>query len=221
MSNPVAVIVGAGAGLGAAVGRAFGQAAYDIALIARREATVATIGEQLQASGITVGWTTADAANPPELAAAVERFGRHAGRIDVLHYNVVAFRSAPAGPLRAEQLLDDLAAGTAGLLTAVAAARPFMSAGGAVLATGSLAADRPMRSAASLGVQKAALRNLVAALDKDLRGDGIRAASVTVNGTIAEETPFAPARIADVFVELARQASSGEGGWRTEVPYDG
>ena len=42
--------------------------------------------------------------------------------------------------------------GSAGCSTAVQAARPFMSAGGRVTATGSMAADRPSAGAASLGV---------------------------------------------------------------------
>lgn len=221
MANPVAVIVGAGPGLGAAVGRAFGRAGYDVALIARTEATVGVIGERLQSEGITAGWAAADAGDPQQLRAAVERLGRHAGRIDVLHYNAVAFRPTPAGELTAAQLLEDLGVGAAGLLTAVAAAQPLMPPGSAVLATGGGTADRPMRSAASLGVQKAALRNLVGALDKDLRAAGIRAASVTVHGTIAEGTPFAPDLIAEVFVRLAAEAPTVGEDWRTEVAYKG
>ena len=221
MNNPVAVIVGAGPGLGAAVAWAFGRAGYDVALIARTEATVGAIGERLQSEGITAGWATADVADESQLRAAVERCGQHAGRIDVLHYNAVAFRPTPAGELTAGQLLEDLGVGAAGLLTAVAAAQPLMTAGSVVLATGSGTADRPMRSAASLGVQKAALRNLVAALDKDLRRDGIRAASVTVHGTIAEGTPFAPDLIAEVLVRLAAQAPTAGDRWRPEVEYKG
>ena len=49
MSNPVVVVVGAGRGLGAAIARRFGQGGYDVALIARTEATLTEIGETLQA----------------------------------------------------------------------------------------------------------------------------------------------------------------------------
>jgi NADP-dependent 3-hydroxy acid dehydrogenase YdfG len=219
MSSPVAVILGVGPGLGAASARAFGAAGYDVALIARSEATLAEIGAGLQGEGITAGWTTADAGDPAAVHSAVARLGGHAERIDVLHYNAVAFRALRAGELTPAQLLTDLAVGAAGLLAATAAARPLMRRGSVVLATGSVAADRPMASAASLGVQKAALRNLVAALDGDLRPDGIRAASVTVNGTISAGTAFDPGRIAEVFVRLA--AAPRQDDWRTEVPYDG
>ena len=53
-----------------------------------------------------------------------------------------------------------------------------------MVATGSMAADQPWHEAASLGVQKAGLRNLVRSLDATLRDDGVRAVSVTVNGTL-------------------------------------
>jgi NAD(P)-dependent dehydrogenase (short-subunit alcohol dehydrogenase family) len=155
------------------------------------------------------------------LTAAIQRLGQHAGRIDVLHYNPVAFRAARPSQLTAQELLEDLAVGTAGLLTAAAAARPLMRAGSCILATGSLAADRPMASAASLGVQKAALRNLMITLDRDARKDGVRAASVTVRGTIAAGTPFDADRVAAVFVELAAMAAGGGDDWRAEVAFDG
>src|SRR6478609_11868194 len=92
MSNPVIVIVGAGPGLGAAIARRFGQAGYDVALIARTEATLTEIGESLQAEDITAGWTPVDITDDAALRAALARFGGHTGRIDALHFNPSAFR---------------------------------------------------------------------------------------------------------------------------------
>lgn len=221
MENRVAVIVGAGPGLGAAVARKLGRAGFAIALIARNEQRLTELGEALQAEDITTGWTAVDVADSDQLAAAVTRFGGFSGQIDVLHHNAVAFRSAAASGLSATDLLADLSVGTASLLTAVSAALPFMQAGGLVLATGGGSADHPMTSAASLGVQKAALRNLMLALDQDLRARGIRAASLTVNGTIAAGTPFDPDRIADAFAALVADAGSAGDDWQTEVPYNG
>ena len=217
----IAVIVGAGPGLGAALARRLGRDGWALALIARNEQRLTALGTSLQAAGVTVGWTAVDVADTAGLAAAVTRFGGFADRIDVLHHNAVAFRSAPATALTAEQLLADLAVGTAGLLTGLQAALPFLPSGSLVLATGGGSADSPMTSAASLGVQKAALRNLVTAVHRDVRGRGIRAASLTVNGTIAEGTPFAPDRIADAVAALVESARTGGDRWRTEVGYDG
>ncbi len=217
----VAVIVGAGPGVGAAVARALGRKGFDIALVARDEQRLEELGKKLQADGITAGWTPVDAADAGGLAEAIDRFGGHADRIDIVHHNAVAFRGESAATLSADDLLTDVGVGAASLLTATQAALPYMSAGGLVLATGGGAANRPMRQAASLGVQKAALRNLVAALDLDLRERGIRAASITVNGTISPGTAFDPDLIAAAFVRLVDSFDAGAADWRTTVPFNG
>jgi NADP-dependent 3-hydroxy acid dehydrogenase YdfG len=217
MSNPVIVVVGAGAGVGASVARRFGREGYDVALLARSADRLESLGTSLQAEGITTGWAAADTTDGPALTQAIVRFGGHAGRIDVLHFNPSAFRQKDPLALSPDELLDDVRVGVAGLLTAVQAARPYMSAGARITATGSMAADEPWNEAASLGVQKAALRNLVKSIDTTLAPHGIRAMSLTVNGTLAPDTRFSPDLVADAIYSAATRA----GDWRTEVPYDG
>ncbi len=218
MSNPVIVVVGAGPGVGASVARRFGREGYDVALLARTAEPLEELGTQLRGEGITTGWSALDITHAAALTAAVERFGGHAGRIDVLHFNPSTFRRLDPLHLSADALLEDVRVGAASLLTAVQAARPFMSAGGRVTATGSMAADQPWHEAASLGVQKAALRNLVRSLDTTLRPDGIRAVSVTVRGTLERGTAFDPDRVADA---IHAAASRPDDAWTAEVPYPG
>jgi NADP-dependent 3-hydroxy acid dehydrogenase YdfG len=86
------------------------------------------------------------------------------------------------------------------------------------VATGSAAADLPSHRAASLGVQKAGLRNLIRSVDTTLAGDGIRAVSVTVNGTLERGTAFDPDRVAEALYAAVHQP---EDAWQVEVPYDG
>ncbi len=93
-----------------------------------------------------------------------------------------------------------------------------MSDGGRITATGSMAADQPWHKAASLGVQKAGLQNLVRSIDATLADDGIRAVSLTVRGTLSREGPFTPDRVAEAIHAAAHQ-DAGE--WRAEVPYEG
>ncbi|MGN6752193.1 MAG: SDR family oxidoreductase [Intrasporangium sp.] len=218
MGDKVAVIVGVGAGLGASVARRFGSAGYDVALIARSAAYLEELGTELQGQGVTTGWTPVDISDAPALRAAVERFGIHLGRIDVLHYNPSVFRQADPLQLGVDELLEDVRVGVGGLLTAVQAARPVMPRGARVLATGSMAADEPWNEACSLGVQKAALRNLVRSLDTTLAPDGIRAMSLTVRGTLASEGPFAHDRVAGA---LFAAAQTPDDDWQAEVSYTG
>lgn len=218
MSNPVILVVGAGPGLGSAVARRFGREGYDAALIGRDADRLHELGTTLQGEGVTTGWAAADITDAPAFTAAVTRLGESTGRIDVLHFNPSAFRQKDPLALSPDELLADLRLGVASLLTAVQAARPFMRSGGRVTATGSMAADEPWHEAASLGTQKAALRNLVLSIDTTLAPDGIRAASLTVNGTLGAGTAFAPERVADALFDLASTADSD---WRAVIPYDG
>jgi NAD(P)-dependent dehydrogenase (short-subunit alcohol dehydrogenase family) len=218
MSNPVIVVVGAGPGLGAAVARRFGREGYDVALLSRNADQLDELGATLQAEGITTGWTALDVTDDEALREAITRFAGHAGHLDALHFNPSAFRHKDPLALTPDELLADVRLGVAALLTAVQAARPFMSAGARVTATGSMAADAPWDEAASLGVQKAGLRNLVRSIDTTLKPEGIRAVSVTVNGTLAPGTAFDPALVADAVYAASRQ---DEAHWQVEVPYDG
>jgi len=218
MDTKVLVVVGAGRGVGASVARRFGREGYDVALTARSPEPLAALGAELQEAGVTAGWTPVDIADAENLTQAVERFAQHAGRIDVLHFNPSVFRPLDPLALTAQQLLADVNVGTAALLTAVQAARPAMRAGARIIATGSMAADHPSHQACSLGVQKAALRNLVRSIDQTLAPDGIRAASVTVNGTLAPDGPFSPDRVADAIYEMVVTPDER---WQDEVAYDG
>jgi NAD(P)-dependent dehydrogenase (short-subunit alcohol dehydrogenase family) len=218
MTRPVVVVVGAGPGVGASVARRFGREGYAVVLLARGADRLAQLGAALGSAGVDVSWTAVDVTDDAALHRAVSEAGERAGRIDVLHFNPSAFRQKDPLALTTEELLEDVRLGVGALLVAVQAARPFMTAGGRVTATGSMAADSPWHEAASLGVQKAGLRNLVRSVDATLRPHGIRAVSVTVNGTLAPDTPFAPEHVADAVFEAARQDPSA---WRDEVSFDG
>lgn len=218
MSRPVIVVVGAGPGVSGSVARRFAREGYDVALLGTDQEQLTALAAELGALGVAVGHTVADVTDAEATTAAIRRFGDHAGRIDVLHFNPSAYREKDPLGLSVPELLEDVALGVGALLTAVQAARPYLSAGGRVTATGSMAADQPSKAAASLGVQKAGLRNLVHSLDATLEPDGIRAVSVTVRGVLAQEGPFTPDRVADAIWAASRQ---DEGAWRTEVPYAG
>jgi NADP-dependent 3-hydroxy acid dehydrogenase YdfG len=220
MSRPALVVVGAGPGVSGSVACAWAAGGYDVGLVGLADDALAALAERLHDVDpeVAVESRTADltdvAAATEAIRAAAERFGR----VDVLHFNPSAFRQEDPLSLTVEHLLADVALGVGALLTAVQAARPFLSAGARITVTGSMAADKPWNQAASLGVQKAGVRNLVHSLDATLRDDGIRAVSVTVRGTLSDDGPFHPDRVAEALLAAARQP---EDSWETEVPYSG
>lgn len=218
VSKPVIVIIGAGPGVSGSVARRFADEGYDVALLGADQQVLDDLVPDLEARGATVGHTVADVTDERVARDAVRRFGEHAGRIDVLHFNPSAFREKDPMELTVPELLEDVALGVGALLTVAQAARPYMSSGGRISVTGSMAADQPWERAASLGVQKAGVRNLVHSLDKTLEPDGIRAVSVTVRGSLSREGAFTPDRVAEA---LWAAVTTDESAWRSEVPYSG
>jgi NADP-dependent 3-hydroxy acid dehydrogenase YdfG len=218
MSRPVLVVVAAGPGVSGSVARRFAREGYDVGLLGREEDPLRVLAAELEAAGATVGQAVVDITDGDATTGAIRRMGEHTGRIDVLHFNPSAFREKDPLELSVPELLEDVALGVGALLTAVQAARPFLPTGGRVTATGSMAADRPWHRAASLGVQKAGLRNLVHSLDATLAPDGIRAVSVTVRGVLARDGAFTPDRVADAIWAAARRDDAE---WTSEVAYSG
>ena len=218
MNSPVVLVVGAGPGVGGSVARRFGRDGYDAALVGLDGGVLEELAGSLRSGGVDAQWRAVDVTDAQAFGAAVTNLGEEAGRIDVLHFNPSAFRQKSPLELTAGELAADVTLGVGALLTALQAARPFMSGGGRVTATGSMAADKPWNEAASLGVQKAGLRNLMHSIDTTLKPDGIRAVSVTVRGTLAREGAFTPDRVAEAIFAAAAQA---EDAWQTEVPYTG
>ena len=86
-----------------------------------------------------------------------------------------------------------------------------------MVVTGSVAADRPSPTVASLGVQKAGLRNLVASLDLSLAPDGIRAVTVTVDGVIDRADPSSPLHPDAIAAALFDAAHQDPEFWCSEV----
>lgn len=218
MGNPMIVVVGAGPGVSGSVARRFAREGYDVTLVGLDEQALEELTGSLGAGDVDVRWSTADVTDEAALSAAVRAAGERAGRIDVLHFNPSAFRQADPLHLTVADLLADVAVGVGALLTAVQAAGPYLRPGSRITVTGSMAADEPWNQAASLGVQKAGVRNLVRSIDTTLRPSGVRAVSVTVRGALSADGPFTPDRVAEAIHAAAQQ---DEAIWRSEVPYAG
>jgi NAD(P)-dependent dehydrogenase (short-subunit alcohol dehydrogenase family) len=219
MSRPVILVVGAGPGVSGSVARRFARDGHDVGLLGIADDVLRDLGGELEALGAHAAWRKADLADHEAASAAVRELAEElGGHVEVLHFNPSAFREQDPLELSVPDLLADLTLGVGAMLTVLQAARPFMSGGSTVTATGSMAADKPWHRAASLGVQKAGLRNLVHSIDATLEPDDIRAVSVTVRGTLSDEGAFTPDRVAEAIHAAAHQDRSA---WRTEIPYAG
>jgi NAD(P)-dependent dehydrogenase (short-subunit alcohol dehydrogenase family) len=218
VSTPVYVVLGAGPGLGLAVARRFAEEGYVAVLATRTAADAEPLAEALLAEGHQAQGVGVDLTDPTSVMDIVGGIGIEYGRIDVLHFNPSAWREKDPLHLTVPELLEDVALGAGALLPAVQAAERYFAEGARVLVTGSAAADKPSANAASLGVQKAAVRNLVTSLDATLAPRGVRAVAVQINGVLGREGPFSPPPIADA---MWRAVARPDEDWTPHVPYDG
>lgn len=217
MTAPVLLVLGAGPGIGLSVARLFADDGFATVLACRFPQEAEPLAEQLRAQGFDAEGVGVDLTDPADVGRVVTAVGERHGRIDVLHFNPSVFRQADPLHLSVPELIADFTVGAAALLPAVQAARPFLSEGARVLVTGSAAADQPWHQAASLGVQKAAVRNLVTSLDATLAPAGIRAVAVQVNGVLGDGA-FTRDRVAAALHAAATRPADA---WTPHVSYDG
>ncbi|MEO7125224.1 MAG: SDR family NAD(P)-dependent oxidoreductase [Nakamurella sp.] len=220
--NGAVLIVGAGPRLGAALARAIGAGTRRVGLIARSTNTIEELATSLRTEGISAFGEAVDVSDAAELTDAIDRLSGQTGPFDVAIHNVSVWREAGVGTLTAEDLLADVAAGAASLVTIVNAVAPGMMQRGAgtIITTGSGAADEPTAGAPSLAVQKAALRVLTRGYAAELKDIGVHCATVTITGAL-DSPGFAVADIADVYASLVRETTNPREKWRTVVDFTG
>lgn len=197
------IIVGAGPAIGRGVAEKFGKAGWSVVLTARNSDRLAEEAAALSAKGINVHTVPADATDPVALRAAIMRGDELTGGLTVVHFNAAVVRIQDLFSMTDAEVTSDLAINVAaGLHTIRAAVGLFSDRGGTILVTGGGIATSPNANAASLGVGKAAMRNVVEALVKPLAGRGIRIALATVRERIAPDSAES-AGVADTMWELA------------------
>ena len=212
------IIAGAGPGVSGHLARILASEGHPLGLLGMDQDALDDLVAAVAPDGVATRTAVVDLTDADATRAAVTGMGEWLGPVDVVHFNPSAFREKDPLELTAAELAQDVAVGVGALLTVVQAARPFLRSGSRVTVTGSMAADKPWHRAASLGVQKAAVRNLVHSLDTTLEPDGIRAVSVTVRGTLAQEGPFTHANVARA---IRAALDQDEADWRSEIPYEG
>ena len=203
------VIVAAGPGLGLAVARRFAREGWSVGLIARSSATLDGLASVVRReAGVPVSTATADVGEEAGLRAALRSVASDVGEATVLVYNGSAYVEGSVLSLTPAALRFALEVGVTGALVAAQEVAPAMRrrGSGAILLTGSVAADRASTSAAAVGVAKAGLRSLARSLHKEVTGSGVRVVTVTINGALQGSR----ALDADLIAERYWQLATGE-----------
>jgi NAD(P)-dependent dehydrogenase (short-subunit alcohol dehydrogenase family) len=210
------LLIGMGPGMGLSIARRFGRAGFEILMMARGADKLRQLSELLHAEGIANQAFPVDIADSAAFRSALDQVVQAHPDLDILHYNASAYNPALPSEIRLDVFLSDLSVNVTGALLAAQAVLPQMRARGAgvLFLTGGGTALRAPAMLASLGVGKAAMRNLAFSLYDECAPQGIRVATVTIRGMIAPGTAFDPDAIAGKFWEMYEQR---EVMWEAEV----
>ncbi|CAA9414359.1 MAG: Short-chain dehydrogenase, associated with 2-hydroxychromene-2-carboxylate isomerase family protein [uncultured Rubrobacteraceae bacterium] len=219
MNGKTAAVLGVGPGLGAAVARRFAREGFAVALMARREESVAGVQEEIESAGGTALTVSADATDPASVAAAFDRVRAELGEPEVFVYNAGAFQMGGILEISPEKFDECFKANCAGAFYAAQQVLPAMvEAGrGTVLLTGATAALRGGARFSALAVGKFGLRALAQSMAREFGPQGIHVAHAVIDGQIdtpgvremspgrEDHTMLSPDAIAEAYWQLHSQ----------------
>ncbi len=228
MKAKVAAILGIGPGLGAAVARRFAREDYAVALMARREESLAPVRDEIEGEGGTALPVPTDATDPASVASAFGRVRDELGEPEVFVYNAGAFKTGGILDLLPEDFDACFKANCAGAFYAARQVLPAMveTGRGTVLLTGATAALRGSARFSALAVGKFGLRALAQSMAREFGPQGIHVSHVVIDGQIdtprvremspgrEDHTMLSPDAIAETYWQLHSQDRSA---WTLEL----
>lgn len=169
--NKVVVITGGTDGIGLTTARAFVAEGAQVYITGRRQdrldEAVADIGHG--AVGIQ-----GDVSNLADLDRLYAQVKRDHDRVDVVFANAGVSQSATIGAIEEEHVDRVFGINVKGMIFTVQKALPLMSAGGAVVLTGSGAGSKGFANLSIYSATKAAIRSFARTWTTDLKSLGIR-----------------------------------------------
>jgi short-subunit dehydrogenase len=214
----VVVVVPAGPGLGAAVARRFAREGAAIGLVSRSIDRLDELARPLRGGGTRVAVAAADIADESALRGALDSLREQLGEPTVLVFNGSEWVEGTPTSVPYDAFLRGLKVGVGAALVSAQEVAPAMRAAGrgTILLTGSVAADKPSVRAATVGVAKAALRNLAVSLHRELEPAGVQAVTVTIRGLLQGPSALDVDEIGDLYWRLHVQPQED---WRPEVSF--
>lgn len=205
-----------GPGNGISIAKRFGREGFEILMVARNGEKLNTYVAELAGMGIKAFAYPADIADSESFVQVLENIISEHADIDILHYNASSYNPATPSQISLPVFLNDLNINVVGALLATKAVFQQMKdrGHGTLFFTGGGTALKAPALLASLGVGKAAMRNLVFSIAQEGAPLGIHAATVTITGMVKTGTRFDPELIADEFWRLYQLPKDK---WETEV----
>lgn len=187
------IVAGYGPGISNALAERFGQAGFQVALVARSADRLASGVEELAAKGIRSKAFTADLSDPSRVREVVAQVRDELGPIDALAWTAYSGGAGDLLTAEDDEVRAALDIATVSLLAAVREARANLASrkGAVLVANGSLGlfnesvdAMAAQHNIMGLALANAAKHKLVGVLAPKLRGEGIYVGEVMVLGVI-------------------------------------
>ena len=204
LTDRVALVTGAGAGIGRAVARWLARAGCDVALVDRDPEALASAGTEVRREGRPVAVVEADLRDDGAAAAAVEETVAALGRLDVAVNNVGSLAGLTPAPFLdqdqgyVEEVVAQNLLLTAACCRAEGAAMVAARGGGVILNVSSGESTRPALGLAAYGAAKAAINHLTQTLAVELGAYGVRVNAVAPGTTL---TPTTRDALSDRYLE--------------------
>ncbi|MGA1317570.1 MAG: SDR family NAD(P)-dependent oxidoreductase [Rubrivivax sp.] len=176
LSQPVALVTGAGRNIGREIALGLAAAGHAVAINVRSSLDEGqAVVDEIRAAGGQALLCPADVADRDAVGGMVAQIARTWGRLDVLVHNAAVRREARLDVLSAQDWHDTLAVVLDGAFFCTQAALPLLKASdrGAIITIGGLTAHTGAADRVHVVTAKAGLVGLTRALAHDLAGDGI------------------------------------------------
>lgn len=171
----ITLITGASSGIGRGLALRMAAAGETVVVMARRQALLDTLVDEIRAAGGRAVAVAADVTRPDEVMAAVSHVEARLGAIDRLVANAGGGRPVDARRFTAGPVDEALRLNVLGVAHCVEAVLPAMleRRSGHLVVTSSLAGYRGLPSAAAYGAAKAGVTHMMESLRIELHDSGI------------------------------------------------
>ena len=171
-----ALITGASSGIGKAIARAFAQAGFDVALVARSQDKLAALAEELSATGRQAKSFEIDLSDLEQVKVQIAQVISQFGPIDVLINSAGMGYTGSLAEMSLARWQQVMALNVTSVFQVVQAVLPSMRqrAGGLIVNIASIAARQSFVDWGAYGVSKAALAALSGAIAAEESAHGIR-----------------------------------------------
>ncbi|GGB72270.1 SDR family oxidoreductase [Henriciella pelagia] len=186
MTDPAAIIIGAGDATGGAIARRFAREGLTSICTRRTEEAVVPLVDDIRVSGRKAIGIGCDARDEDQMVALFDRVEQEVGPVEVMVFNIGANVRFPITETTARvyRKVWEMAA-FAGFLAGREAARVMLPRGaGTIIFTGATASMRGAAGFSAFAGAKFALRALAQSLARELGPKGIHVAHAVIDGAI-------------------------------------